>query len=510
MGITNGAEIVSKFAERGHYNRYARTYKIYVDGELISYKGYNSVSTVQANAEDAIAGGSIEYLSRLVDKINRYLPGKLIGVNIFMDGCIRVGNKRVKRTCMNADIHLVRRYFKEACKKHEYNLIELDEGEAELEMYLQRDKTSDLNIFVTEDSDMLSICYGHMPDFLKDRNDVCIEVPLNFDNPNVIDHNCVYAMSSDVRDSCVWVKQREGVLIMIAFDEKMLMIGYNVTSFRVFAALCGTDFTESFLTKSMAKALLRVSVEEKKKVNELTDIREIAATLMYLGTRYYGHWKINVAKASLFDSNLSHFSYSVYRYIIYVSTGKMFETKHLDLNVPAIVYELLQRTYDEGLTFNPQMYRRWCTMHDIPHILKNFRESFGSDKFRSTLTTKVVAELESNAETNSLVDRMKPLESKKRPLAHIERARLLKSLVIDQNPPEFSQCTTGYTQIFNEFTSKLEQIDESTQPITDDAEEEIVSVFDPKELTMNRSPSPSLISNFDGPKRSKWCISDDM
>lgn len=507
MGITNGAKIVSKFAERGHYNRYARTYKIYVDGELISYKGYNSVSTVQANAEDAIAGGSMEYLSRLVAKINRYLPGKLVGVNIFMDGFTRVGNKRVKKTCMNADVYLVRRYFKEACKKHEYNLIELDEGEAELEMYLQRDKTSDLNVFITEDSDMLSICYGHMPDFLKDRNDVCIEVPLNIDNPNVIDYNCVYAMSSDVHDSCVWVKQREGVLIMIAFDEKMLMIGYNVTSFRVYAALCGTDFTEPFLTKSMAEALLRVSVEEKKEVNELTDIREIAATLLYLGTRYYGHWKINVAKASLFDSNLSHFSYSVYRYIMYISTGKMFETRHLNLNVPAITHELVQRTYDEGLTFNSQMYRRWCTMHDIPHILKNFRESFASDKFRSTRTTKVVEEVEPNAETNSFVDRMQPLKSRKRPLAHIEKVRLLKSLVIEEKPQEFSQCTTGYTQIFNDLTSELEQTDEPSQVVTGEAEE-IVSVFDPNDL--DRSTSPSLISNFDKPKGPEWCVSDDM
>lgn len=429
MGITNGAKIVAKFGECGHYNRFANSYNVYVDGELISYKGYNHISMVQSNAEEAIAEGSIEYLSHLIGKLKRYLVGKLLKVFVYMDGKIRVNNKRVRKPISLINMYLVRDYFKKACKLHQYTVIELEEGEAELNMYLQRDRESALNVFLTEDSDMLSICYGHKPTFDRDRSEICVEVPVNIDSPSVIDNNCVYSRPNDVHDSCVWVKQNQGVLIMISFDERQMSIGYTVKPFRVLMALCGTDFTEPTLTTTMITSLLRVSEDEKRIVNQLNNICEITAMFLFLGSRYYGRWKVNVLNSECSKSNLADFIDSVDRYLQYIETGDMSKARVIDIDTCSVSHELLLRTYDRNLKFNSVTYHRWCEMNDIHVALNNYKESFKTDLYLDMNKRNANVSATSTTAEHNKISSSPPLKILKRPLMYVERKRLLGALI---------------------------------------------------------------------------------
>ncbi|PHT96193.1 hypothetical protein BC332_34881 [Capsicum chinense] len=113
---------------------------------------------------------SFTYLKRTVNSIEEWRAASPTSVIVYMDGK-RVHNKTMKRTECPYDSTLIRSFFMNFCKIEGYNVEDLSfteagYGEAELLMYLNRDKSAELNVYVTRDTDMISICCQHVPTFI--------------------------------------------------------------------------------------------------------------------------------------------------------------------------------------------------------------------------------------------------------------------------------------------------------------------------------------------------------
>jgi hypothetical protein len=119
------------------------------------------------------------------------------------------------------DAALVRTTFMNPCSGIGYRVCELRSGESELQMYLRRDKTADLNVFVTADSDIISICYDHYQSVsaiaaitMTSRQTT---TTTNNNWGNIIDENDTYEDDASVIDSCLWICPKRDITF-IGFD----------------------------------------------------------------------------------------------------------------------------------------------------------------------------------------------------------------------------------------------------------------------------------------------------
>ncbi|XP_025194297.1 uncharacterized protein LOC112593917 [Melanaphis sacchari] len=169
-----------------------------------------------------------------------------------MDGK-RVQNKEKRNQEFDVDVSLIRDTFKEACEREGYRVIQLTAGEGELQMYLQRDKSTNLNVFFTKDSDMLSILYGHAPIVTGKASVVKRAYPVADAYTNVIDQNDDYDKCVEVYDSCAWIEceSNNKPMRIYGFDDTVNRLKFSKLVFRTFCAMCGTDFTDPLLTPSM-------------------------------------------------------------------------------------------------------------------------------------------------------------------------------------------------------------------------------------------------------------------
>lgn len=276
MGILTHCEMLPRFT----YGLYARpsaasdVVNLYVDGELIRYKGLTDHNKTQRDAEAQVATTSFNYLKTRVDRLSAYFNiQKFTSVYVYMDGK-RVSNK-VVRTYPDEglDVSTIRRVFKNLCESFGYKVVQLEYGESELQMYIRRDVLAKLNVFLTEDSDMLSILYGHRCTYYDARS----ESYVNFDRLNLVsvdedramdpetlidgrcdridDLNDTYEKNEaiTVRDSCVWVRadRANRPLTVLGFDESLRRLQVSKLVFSIFCAMSGTDFTQSLIPKSM-------------------------------------------------------------------------------------------------------------------------------------------------------------------------------------------------------------------------------------------------------------------
>lgn len=428
MGLKNGNQHISIACENGLYHRRAKNYNIVFDGEYIRYKGLTEVNCVKHNAEEAIAVAAFEYSQNIIDKVQNYLGWRPKQVLYFMDGQ-RVLNKEVKRRSRvgNFDEHLIRSFFKMLCSERGYNVVQLDVGEAELQMYRQRDQTNvELNIFVTNDSDTLSIMYGHVPTIKYScstsslpNTATTISTPtastttattttssslLSDDKERILiddvsilekfiiipnhteqmldvrckfnDRNSYYNDNISVLDSCVWLStSRGGEIKMIGFDFICTRLRYQPLQFHTFIACCGTDFTNNLLTDSMINGILYASDEDVLFINTLTDIHKLIGCFLILGLRINGRLKLlenaEVLKREIFDAN--KLALSIDLYVNYITNGVMDpieSPQQLKMGLATRHYLAAMRDGNDCFTLNA--LRNWAlnvNLSDVVHKL---------------------------------------------------------------------------------------------------------------------------------------------
>lgn len=398
MGLLNGNRIVEYF-QRGLYNHGPETYVISVDGELIRYKGMVSSNLTRHDAEEAIAQTSYGYLVHTVMWIERYMGRSAQEVIVYMDGA-RVANKTVKgRPDSNVDNGLIRTTFARLCAEHGYSVHALGHGESELQMYLQRNRDVGLNILLTRDSDMLSICYGHVPRYYctttgteiasfeeverrglvsfrpnavdrhraDDASDHDDEDDTSFGirrrpvystsivDSTLLDLNDNYGPGVRVLDSCAWFACGSSSCPMqvIGFDACAYRIGYNDRVFRTFASMCGTDFTVSMLPPSMFTGFFSAASEEEKRLmNSLTEPVKIIASVVYLGLKGGGMLKRDRGGGSADSggSSTAALVAMVSMYYEYISTGVMADKRIPTVDPVATVNRLISKMRSDANT----------------------------------------------------------------------------------------------------------------------------------------------------------------
>lgn len=270
MGIEHGAnEIISLF-ERGLYSAKPARYIISVDGELLLYKGMTQDNLSRRSAEEHIAVDSYNYLINLCAKIEQMMeqqqqqqPHKRIEhkIVVYMDSVTeRVMNKKIRtQQICSLDSRLMRNIFITMCERNGHIFVEqLGKGsESELQMYILRDKQCPLNIFITNDSDFISIAYNHQPIYTTSITLRDIKMRTVVDN-SIIDQNFTYENCDKVTDSCLWIKccSSKNTIRCYGLDLNTRLVGFSTTAFRLLVALCGTDFTTNILTSSMIRNIV--------------------------------------------------------------------------------------------------------------------------------------------------------------------------------------------------------------------------------------------------------------
>lgn len=387
MGINNGNLFYPLF-QRGVYNKNAKKINVYIDGECIRHKGKIAEKhsaqkpeekKMKIGSEESIAIDAFHYMLGLYRKLTFKLSGQLKASNVFvyMDG-ERVANKIV-RIPSEYDEKLIRSKFIEICQMNSFNVIELKYGESELMMYMDRDKTVDLNIFITTDSDLFSICYNHMPQFennLGEYNFVSSTEHTEYSNAHFIeDYNMEYPLNLKVTDSCVWLSAKK-TLDFISMDGVQHRIGMKPNVFHTFVALCGTDFTKHMLTKSMIQMILpkelteklNISSEDLNIMNSLSDVLEICVCFLYLTLK---KTKIGLRKSKC-QNNLAaneiDLINSVNSYINYINTGYMNEKNHR-FNMYKIVQKLISNEPIDNKDLVIYLNRQ-----SLCNVLENYRK----------------------------------------------------------------------------------------------------------------------------------------
>jgi hypothetical protein len=384
MGLKNGGPTILRYIQRGLYNKDAKVYKICVDGEYMRYKGMIEDNLSKHNAEEMIASTSFEYMRTVVQNIECMMRQRAAEVLVYMDGA-RVANKETCRSEFLYNAEQIRGIFKALCAESDYNVQSLDYGESELQMYIQRDKTVNLNIFVTNDSDMISILYGHKPTILDDdAYTVLQDDTVSFDGTVITskcrfyDYNNRYGPKDDVVDSCMWLNTgREFTAIGFDFIEDRLI--YTPSVFRTFVAFCGTDFTNALLTESLIPGVLTAKDEDKKYLNTLSgDVNLIGALLLMLGIRDGGtikrvdpHDKIPFSARSISDS--------ITTYVNYITTGEMDTSIVCSRpNMSTACREYLFALREGATSFVKKELATWAQRVTLQEAAENFKTFLGT------------------------------------------------------------------------------------------------------------------------------------
>lgn len=382
MGIKNGAPNIIKIIRRGLYNKQAKEYKIAVDGELMRYKGMIENNLTKHNAEEAIAATSFDYMNSLIKQIECFIGSRAKETIVFMDGT-RVFNKEHRRSDFSYDSGQIRAIFKTLCYQYGLTVNELINGESELQMYLQRDKTVDLNVFLTNDSDMISICYGHTPnvqyindDSSEDIKAITIDQTIN---PSAIDdNNQIYDLKKvKILDSCVWINSGK-VITAIGFDFIQSRLYFNSFAYRVFISVCGTDFTSNLLTDSMITGILLSEKTDIEYINTLDDVHAIICSLLMLGLRAEGTIKRIEEKSKFALFNPDEINIATRMYLEYIETGKM-----NNVSIPRPLMGLACRHYlyamrEQDLCFVKKTLCQWAKSTPLSVGIDAMREYLGT------------------------------------------------------------------------------------------------------------------------------------
>lgn len=387
MGIMNGARGILIHLPTGLYaRRPVNGYNIYVDGELIRYKGMIVENLTRSDAELAIAHTSYLYLRRLLGSVECHLGKRAERIVVYMDGA-RVANKVTDRPEFMYDASLIRSTFSAYCLDNGIEMRHLEYGESELQMYLMRDTTAELNVLVTADSDTLAIVYHHRSTpIVAETTETEIEGSIvTIGDQRIEDRNVGHAPGT-VRDSCVWINCASSGIVAYGMDGLMDRLGYSPFAFRVFLALCGTDFTPQMLTESMIEGVMTAPQCDRDMANTLKDVNELAAFFVLLGLRGEG----TIKRKETYDcerldsqelvSWLDNLDALVRNYITYTETGRMDPDP-----VPKPKMSLLCRFYLFAMRRGADTYVRkglqtWAKNESATQALANYREVVAQER----------------------------------------------------------------------------------------------------------------------------------
>lgn len=396
MGIKLWAQLGEFIRPHGVYNRYASHYNINIDGEYMWHKGLNQANVTVPDRDAEIAKTACVYLARLVGSIKHYLPGVCTEVRVYMDGS-RQPNKAIRDTSSFAIGDNLRLRVRDIFLTHlqelgaTYRAIMLEPGgEAELQMYLRRDRAMGLNVFLTNDSDMMAICYGHRCQ-LPGANDLQAtlgleQVTLGEGVIPTMDSNYHYHVQDarQVVDSCVWFNSRTDSLDVFGFDNLADRVGLTVSVFRMMCYLSGTDYSNHLLTKTMLSAILctlrskPIGDRVADQLNALTQASDRAVALFFLGLAG------TVRRGKLTEAdrvvNVSEWDVAFAIYDHYLSTGVMradvpYKAPSGVLWTGEFMFALAERASPppkkdlllKALTTVPQAVMRFRTNHYAPH-----------------------------------------------------------------------------------------------------------------------------------------------
>lgn len=388
MGIGCGVSPVLQRLSRGLYKLHnLKRVTMYVDGELIRYKGMVQDNLICSDAEEAIAKTSYEYLAKLRDDVETHLKIKMNDVVVFMDGA-RTENKTTNRSTLSFDKRLIRQLFGAYCTDNGMRMRWLEEGESEMWMYRQRDRENDLNVFVSSDSDLLAIMYGHKP--------VCSDTatpnkqefsPEGRGSLALRDGNRVYADGTGISDSCLWVKCDSSVKLY-GMDDLESLIRMRPKVFRVLMGLCGTDYTPAIFTETMAQVTILGFSDVRLQadidlVNRQTDPLLIMAGLLYFAVSHGGTLKRNTNCPQTYNIGetrgmFKHAENMLTVYTHYVETGVMLG----EIMRPSGTYLLrlcLFAMIGLGMKLSKHALHDWTRRVPLQRALQNFTENKDSD-----------------------------------------------------------------------------------------------------------------------------------
>lgn len=393
MGILNGNVIVGRFKD-GLYNRTPESYEVYVDGELMRYKGMTSDNLARHDVEHGVANSSFLYLCRLIRQLEEHLNKKPYQVTVYMDGK-RVTNKVSHMTDFQLDTNLTRTLFIRLCIEGGMFVNHLDQGESELQMHMKHNRERPLTVYITCDTDLISILYGHQPiinekriDFRKyvtdDKTQVdvadCPYVTVN-DKPNKFqDSNLIYVNDAKYKivDSIVWLNCVKDTIVMYGMDNTMANMSLNPMVFRSFMALCGTDFTPPAFPTSYINAILKINRSDAEVINSLTDHFDIFAALLVVGYKNGGSLKRKKKPMHTSVSRETVIMMLKY-YIDYVTTGIMTDNSIPQPSMPWLTRYVIWCAMNGRSFKTKRAQARYMAETEIGDLLRNVSEKYECD-----------------------------------------------------------------------------------------------------------------------------------
>lgn len=374
MGLRNGVYTILERLQYGLYNRLtAHDYTIYVDGELMRYKGMVDTNLSLHNACEEIAKTSFAYMMGMIRHIEEMMsPFKPNEIIVYMDGEHRIANKIVRSSSsrMNVDIKMVRGFFIKYCEmsnSRNMRVENLKSGESELQMYLNRKRENNVNIFLTSDSDMITILYGHEPIGCTDK----LSTQIDDDDVNyrISSKNKIYTLlHNDIRDSCLWINcNNRSMAIGCDFSHRILRL--NKLHFRTFTAICGTDFTQNLLTETMIKAVLDASDEDITLINRQSTLENIIKIIMFIGMKNGGTLK----PMKRYDCQISYSLYdyidNVKFYLEYIENGIMTEKIFTNVDTSTLCRNIFNELGYPSRIFRKSQLVQWCRMKNLNDFL---------------------------------------------------------------------------------------------------------------------------------------------
>lgn len=403
MGISNGSIFYELF-QRGLYKKKPKTVRIHFDGENMWYKGQISAALTSTNPESQIAMFAENFVLNLKLDIENllhlsHIPNK--DVFIWMDG-ERSIYKETRHYDFKFNKDVARSEFKERLKNQGFQINQLISGESELIMYHDRNIGNDLtelNVFVTNDSDMFSICYNHYP---KIKNEFDVEI-LDFDFSKLEEFNSIeecihisqrlndlnsnYSSNLKVYDSCVWVSTNSGNIRVIGMDGVQERIKLKPKVFNVLTVMCGNDyFRQSMLSKSCLNCIMnflkncqieKLYSKELEFINSLNDPIDICVAFLYISVKKKGTLVRKIKEFESVDLILVNFLF--YRYYDYIHSKSMYFFSLGGIKASNITHFFLLVMMDYHFQLNSKITSKerceWVSKHSIQYAVENFRKN---------------------------------------------------------------------------------------------------------------------------------------
>lgn len=407
MGITKGS-FFYKLLEQGLYQKKPKTVRIHVDGENIWYKGCISESMNAVNVESEIANTAHMYLVSLKLEIEQLLGLKNIdpeNVFIWMDGTRNI-YKENREYSLKIDKRVVRNEFTNLLKCYGYQIKNLKEGESELIMYHDRNKNFpknvdtydylrekleeveiDLNVFVTNDSDMFSICYNHRPKTSEPFEAISLVPTDSITHLRFIDSNFTYPDYLKVTDSCVWISTNPHNVKVIGFDFCQDRLNLNPIPFQILTIMCGNDYYRNhMLSNTSIESIIDFLITKSNQtyeflqfINNLDDYIEICVMFLFIAI-YKNSSLVKMDKNDLLNIDLKNVYFIISRYINYVESKSMYLYSPQETKASSVVKFLILNMMNETncIKFPTLKVRtQWAKNKSFTSVLDDFKKSIG-------------------------------------------------------------------------------------------------------------------------------------